>query len=342
MAGGSDRLEVEVALIGDPDNVTAGVLDERFFNVPYAERRQVGFEVQPEDSLARVLGRAAALMAITPGGEVQSNRVAFYKPDDEQGFAARKMPRLLMNELILVDQDGRAMFGVVEHRAVRMIDLMRAADAGTLDGDPLRPYLILDFGWGDAPPADWTTVYEALKVAWEVVKAVGIVGGAVTTVVAAKREVAKRIERATNALAKHPEWMQKGYRPDQFARLVAARDWTADQLAPLLGCSEDEAEAILWATGFAVNPEDGRWEDMADEAAQMLGNIITAVTWASHGGPNSETRFRAWLLRYLETGEPPPFASLQPSVDDYDDFVYRLSPGERLDRFLARFSRGPS
>jgi hypothetical protein len=55
------------------------------------------------------------------------------------------------------------------------------------------------------------------------------------------------------------------------------------------------------ATGFALTPEGGRWEDAGDEAAQMLGNIITAVTWASHVGPNWETRFRAWLVRYLET-----------------------------------------
>jgi hypothetical protein len=120
---------------------------------------------------------------------------------------------------------------------------------------------------------------------------------------------------------------------------VATGDWTADQLAPLLGCTEDEAEAVLWATGFALTPEGGRWEDAGDEAAQMLGNIITAVTWASHVGPNWETRFRAWLVRYLETGEPPPFESLQPSFDDEEDFTYRPTVGERLDALIGRLTR---
>jgi len=194
-------------------------------------------------------------------------------------------------------------------------------------------------GLGRRPPADWATVYEAYKVAWEVVKAVGAVGGAVGTVVGAKRNLAERLGRANKAFAHHPEWMQKGHRPDQFARLVATGDWTADQLAPLLGCTEDEAEVVPCATGFALTPEGGRWEDAGDEAAQMLGNIITAVTWASHVGPNWETRFRAWLVRYLETGEPPPFESLQPSFDDEEDFTYRPTVGERLDALIGRLTR---
>jgi hypothetical protein len=342
-----ERLTVEVALIGNPDEPMApDVLDNRFFDMPYADRRKVRWEVAPDESLAAVLERAAELMGLVPasfmsrGFDARSNRVAFYKPEDEAGFAPRGVPRLVANELVLVDQDGRAIFGVYEHRAVRMIDLVRAAEAGTLDGDPLRPYLIIDFGWGDPPPADWATVYEALKVAWEVVKAVGAVGGAVATVAGAKRILAERLGQANKELGNHPEWMQKGYRPDQFARLLVTRDRTADQVAPLLGCTEDEAEAVLWAMGFALNPENGRWEVMADEAAEMLANLTTAVTWASREGRGWETRFRGWLMRYLETGQPPPFESLRPSFEDDDeDFTYRPSVGERLDSFLARFRR---
>jgi hypothetical protein len=107
-----------------------------------------------------------------------------------------------------------------------------------------------------------------------------------------------------------------------------------------LGCKEDEAEAVLWAMGFAVNPENGRWEDMADEAAEMLANIIMAVTWASREGRGWETRFRGWLMRYLETGQSPPFEHLRPSFEDDDpDVSYRPTLGERLVTFLARFRR---
>jgi hypothetical protein len=339
-------LQVQVALIGDPDKpITAGVLDEAFYEMPYRMRRKVGFDVDPEETLAAVLGHAADLMGLRPpdwmGGRFQANgtRVAFYKPEDEEGFAQRKYPRVILGELVLVDQDGRAIFGVHDHRTVSFRDLLLAAEAGTLDGDPLRPYLNLDLGWGDAPPVDWATVYEGLQVAWEVLKAVGVVGGAVTSVVAAKRWLAERLDRAQQTLAAHPEWMHKGYRPDQFARLVATRDWTADQLAPLLGCTEDEAEAILWALGFALEPDTGRWEEKADEAAEMFANIVRAVGWASHGGPGWEPRFRGWLMRYLETGQAPAFESMrQPSEDD-EDWHYKPTPGERLDGFLARWRR---
>jgi hypothetical protein len=251
-------LEVQVALIGDPDQpITAEVLDDRFYDMPYAERRKVQLAVEPDETLAAVLERAADMMGVRPGGwigykfDARGVRVAFYKPEDEGGFAPRSVARVIMSELILVDQDGRAIFGVSDHRTVRFADLLRAAEAGTLEGDPLRPYLIIDLGWGDVPPVDWATVWEGLKVAWEVLQAVGVVGGALTTVVGSKRWLAERINRANEALESHPEWMQKRYRPDQFKSLVVAGDLTADQLAPLLGCTPDEAEAMLLATGFA-------------------------------------------------------------------------------------------
>jgi hypothetical protein len=135
--------------------------------------------------------------------------------------------------------------------------------------------------------------------------------------------------------------VQKGYRPDQFARLLVTRDWTANELAPLLGCTEEQAEAVLWAMGFAVNPENGRWEEMADEAGEILANIITAVEWASREEARGwETRFRGWLMRYLDSGECPPFESLGPTLqDDELDFTERPTVGERVDAFLARFRR---
>ena len=321
-----------------------GVLDSSYFEMPYAQRRKVRLEVEPDESLAAVLERAAELLGLRPDPEMEggfdprSNRIAFYKPEDEDGFAPRWVPRVVAHELVLVDRDGRAIFGVYDHRAVRFSDLVRASEAGTLDGDPLRPYLMLDFGWGDVPPVDWTTVQQALKVVWEVLQAVGVVGGVVTTVVGAKRWLAERVGRADQALAAHPEWMQKGYRPDQFRRLLVSPDMTTDQLAQLLGCTEEEAEAVFWAMGFALDPETAQWSDMGDEAAEMLANIITAVGWASHEGPGWETRFRAWVMRYLEAGEPPPFETLRAPVDELDEgFEYRPSVGERLDALLDRF-----
>jgi hypothetical protein len=338
-------IEVEVALIGDPDRpLEAGVLDQSYFDMPYSQRRRVRLEVSEDESLSAVMEQAARMMGLVPpnwmGGTFygRGGRIAFYKPEDENGFAPRAAPRLLAGELILIDQDGRAIFGVWDHRAVRFIDLIRASEAGVLEGDPLRPYLMLDFGWGDAPPPDWATIQQGLEVVWQVLQAIGVVGGAVAALNKAHQWLAERVGRTREALSAHPEWMQRGYRPDQFRVLVASREWTAAELAPLLGCSEEEAEAVLWALGYSYNDESQRWEGAGDEAAQMIADIVTAIGWAEKEG-NWEANFRNWLLRYLETGERPPFERLQPSFEDEDYAAYKPSVGERLDDFLARVRR---
>jgi hypothetical protein len=339
-------LEVEVALIGNPDEpIQQGVLDQAFFDLPYNERRRVRLEVDESETLAAVMERAAEAMGLRTGPGVRtfdarSNRIAFYKAEDDERFAPRGMARVFGNELILVDRDGRAIFGVYNHRAVRFTDLIRASEAGTLEGDPLRPYLMLDLGWGDAPPPDWAALQQGLEVVWQALQALGVIGGAAAAASKTREWLVDRVGRARGALAAHPEWMQKGYRPDQFEALIATRDWTPAELAPLLGCSSDEAEAVLWAMGFVFDPEAKRWAKDGDDAATMLSDIRTAVASAEKEGKGWEGTFRGWLLRYLETGEQPPFESLQRSFDDDDPpFRYRPSVGERVDAVLARFRR---
>jgi hypothetical protein len=334
-------LKVEVALVGDPDSHGPGGLDDAHFALPYAQRTRVQLEVDENDSLASVMERAGEMMGVRgpewSGGrlDLRSNRIAFYKPEDDEGITPRAMPRLLSNELILVDERGQAMFGVHDHRAVRLADLIRANKAGTLEGDPLRPYLYLDYGWGDAPPPDWATVLEGLKVAREVLEAIGLA----QTAVWAGKWLKERLGRATEALDAHPEWRQRGYRPYQFQALVSMREWSTEDVASLLGCTEGQAEGVLWALGFSYNEETERWEQGGDEAGQMLADIQTAIAWLKEY-PGWEARFRRWLLRYVETGHCPPFESLRESADvDDSAFEFKSTPGERLDAFLDRFRR---
>ena len=93
-------VEVEVALIGDPERpMEAGVLDQPYFDMPYSQRRRVRFEANEDESLASVMERAAQMMGLVPpdwmGGQFygRGNRIAFYKPEDEDGFAPRAAPR---------------------------------------------------------------------------------------------------------------------------------------------------------------------------------------------------------------------------------------------------------
>jgi hypothetical protein len=332
-------LEVEVALVGNPaDPQRAGVLDQSWFDMPYSQRLRVRLKVEPHESLASVMERAAGTMGLRLNA--RSNRIAFYKPEDADGFVERGMKRVFANELILVDQNGHAIFGVYDHRAVRISDLIRASEAGTVEGDPLRPYLMLDFGWGDAPPPDWTTVQQGLEVVWQALQALGVIGGSAAAATKAKQWLAERVGRAKDALSSHPEWAQKGYRPYQFEALIASREWTAGDLSRLLDCSDEEAQGILWALGYGFNPDENQWERGGDEVAEMLVNIQRAIAWADKQ-LDWEPRFRRWLMRYLDTGECPPFDSLHGPIEEDEDLVYRFrpTPGERLDAFLARFRR---
>jgi hypothetical protein len=335
-------LTVEVALVGDPESHRAGVLADEYFATPYQQRIRIRIDVDESDSLASVMERAAELIGIQgpkwSGGrlDLRNSRIAFYKPEDDQGMAERAMPRLHSSELILVDDRGRAMFGVSDHRAVRIADLTRASEAGTLEGDPLRPYLILDYGWGDVPPPDWATVLDGLKIAREVLEVVGLA----QTVSWVGKWLKRRIGRATEALDANPEWRQRGYRPYQFQALIETREWSLEELARLLGCSQEQAEGVLWALGYKYNDESERWERGGDEAAQMLADIQTAIAWAEKELPGWEGRFRRWLHRYVETGECPPFETLRRSFDDDDELLqWKPTPGERLDAFLGRFRR---
>lgn len=343
-------LDVHVALIANAGQpFEPGPIDDSFYAQPYAERRKVTISVQEQESLASVLERAAALMGLQPpadswtGGRFDAShrKIAFYKPEDDEGPVERPQGRLMLGELVLVDRDGRAIFGVHDLRTVGYDDLLGAAEAGAIDGDPLKPYLILDEGWGDVPPVDWATVQEGFDVAWEVIKALAVVTGATTGGVKAKQWLTERLARGRDALAANPEWSQRGYRPDQFVTLLSTRDWNTADLARLLGCSEQEAEAVLWALGYVFSEGKSRWQYRADNAGTMLSTIIQAIGYAAHQGGPWQSRFRAWLVRYLEEGEPSLLETLDlESTGDASVPPYNPTVGERIDDLLARLRAG--
>lgn len=338
-------LDVEVALIADPTApFEPGPIDDSFYAQPYGERRKVSLQVEQEDSLASALERAAALMELSPpddhwmggGFDATHRKVLFHKPEDDHGPIRRFRGRLLFGELTLVDGAGRAVFGVHDLTTVRFSDLLRAADAGTIEGDPLRPYLILDDGWGDAPPVDWAAMQVGLEVAWEVAKALAVVTGAATGVVKARKWLIERLDRGRVALGANPDWAQRGYRPDQFESLLASPEWDADDAAHLLGCTAEQAEGTLSVLGYVFDETEGKWRFEGDDAGVMLSNIIRAISYAAHRGGDWQDRFRRWIERYLEDGEPPSMETLDVESDAAPMPEYVPTVGERIDEWLAR------
>jgi hypothetical protein len=221
-------------------------------------------------------------------------------------------------------------------RTVRFDDLLRGAEAGTIEGDPLRPYLVLDEGWGDAPPVDWATVQTGLEIAWEVAKAVAVATGATTGVVKARKWLLERLGRGRESLRANPEWAQRGYRPDQFESLLANREWKTEDLARLLGCTDDQAEGALWILGYVFDQSEGKWKFAGDEADISLSVMVDAIGYASHQGGAWQSRFRDWMERYLKDDVAPPLEALDLQPSDVPEHEWKPTIGERIDGWLER------
>lgn len=347
-------LNVEVALVANPAApFEPGPIDGSFYAQRYDQRTKVSFQVEEEDSLASALERAATLMNLRPPDDswmtgrfdATHRLVLFHKPEDEHGPILRSRARVLFGELTLVDKHGRAIFGVNDLTTVRFLDLLRSAEAGTIEGDPVRPYLILDDGWGDAPPVDWAAMQLGLEIAWEVAKVLAVATGAVTGLVQARKWLVQRLDRGRAALRANPEWAQRGYRPDQFESLLASREWDPGDAARLLGCTAEQAEGTLFVLGYVLDETSQRWRFKSDDAGLMLSNITTAIGVASHRGDDWRLRFRRWMERYLEDGELPAMETLDLEPGAPSESGYVPTIGERVDEWLGRIrgwrSRGP-
>lgn len=293
---------------------------------PWIQRRTTQVTADTSDTLAVVLERAAEQLDVQPPADHhtkrysgRSARIAFWRPEhDERGITA---DRSAMHELNVIDHEGRLRFGVYDLRTITVEQVLRSAQAGVIDGDPLRPYLVVEVGYGDAPPIDWPTFKAALDVAYDVVQVVASVGGAAAVLKLSLDSLKRRIKRGQESLDLNwTEWSQRSQRPDQFASLLRLRPWTREQLAALLGCREQDADGILWAFGFEAD-EDGRWRPSPDPAAVATGVIYTQANYAAHRHYDEwETTFRARLTEYFTSGEDPGYHN--DDFDDEDDVVY--------------------
>lgn len=114
------------------------------------------------------------------------------------------------------------------------------------------------------------------------------------------------------------------------------REWDAHEAAALLGCTPEQAEGTLAVLGYVL--DEGRWKFEGDDAAVILSNVISAIAYAAHRGGDWQLRFRAWMERYLEGGEPPPLETLDLESQSASPTVPTYSPsaGERIDDWIAR------
>lgn len=201
---------------------------------------------------------------------------AFVLPGDEDAEpAVTTDKRLHLTRIATVETNGLARWDVDPLEAM-IGDLVRAGDAGLIDGDPRRPYLIVQVPAGDlgAIGSSWSALEETFKIVWQAATALGVAYSATQAVGALLR----RLGKARGVISSYESsWSARGGRPSDLSDVLGARPRSASEVAALLGCRHSDAEALLWGLGF--RERDGLWgpsNDPDDEALATLRRLIAA------------------------------------------------------------------
>lgn len=290
-----------MALIGDPKNMRSDILPREELMRPYAERAFVTLEAEEDESVHQIVVRAAEELGLD-GWAADPRWLGFYRPEDKVA-----VPPEFALQIPIVDDAANARWVPPPHK-VPYRHLVRAANEGFLYGDPARLHIALVPPVGDGVLPDWPTIVHALEVLKTVGEILVIPGGVVGTWQAFKGRLTGKSGNAAEAIAAHsPRWSEMGADPYAFEEWLSGGAWEPKQISTHLACSDGEAEAILWAFGFAVG-EDGKWRRGASEEAQLLADnmrmmIRMSISRADDDQLAEELRDRANEL--ITTGKAP-------------------------------------
>jgi hypothetical protein len=309
-----------VAVLGDPEhafeNYNSAMPEENLAR-PYDERLKLAIEAEDHETLSAVLGRTSRQLGVTemPWGDPVEKGIAFcgfYKDEDRDGW-----DRKLETELTLVDAQGHAQWGVqFKSDQVTIEQLVRAGEHGALNGDPLRPYLILSPSVGNGFFLPWVVLGGGLKLLWDFMQTISTIEDTVSftdRVIEAARD---RLGRGHEVVEEHfTDWSERGGTPVEFMRFLGQRPWATPDLAHLLGCTEQEAEAVLWAFGY-TKAESGLWRSGGDAEAELLKTAVGDLPYSfSTDMPGFERTVRERIGELLRTGDLPP----EPTYDESEE-----------------------
>lgn len=302
--------EVTVALLGDPTigpapegEPVSDQLPQEEWNRPWDERPKVLLSVGEEEAFGPILARATqAFRGAFPEGNFEYAGVFYclFKPGDEFGATGP-----MGKQVTLVDEAGVASWGH-PFENVAFGDLLRAAEAGALPGDPLRPYLVLNPPMGNGVSALWPIVLEAWRTVLPVLERIDIVGGGFVVPAAwLLNRLRNRLRRTPAVLERrHEEWAARGALPLEFLQFLDQRPWPQERLARLLGCTTEEAGALLAGRGFTYDPEDRRWHLLSNADARLLEQLWQAAVHLD--AVDAESAREEMHLRVQEILNTPP------------------------------------
>lgn len=232
--------------------------------------------------------------------EDQLRFAAFVLPGDEEaGPAVLRNKSLHLRRAATVDVIGLARWDVHPLDA-RIDDLVRAGDAGLLDGDPRRPYLIVAVPAGD--PGVFSATWGALEEAFEIIWAAVSVTGTGYSAIKGFQAVRERFGKAKTVVElRRGDWENRGARPSDLSVVLASRPRTSAEVAALLGCSGVEAEALMWGLGFE-QADDRRWRSESDPQEE-LAVLLVAREILQRQTPTTAEELRAEVEAALRNRE---------------------------------------
>lgn len=292
-------LEVLVAATEDPLRIFEIPAGGPPANAAWSELPKTRLLVTPTETLREVLTRAATDLGISVGAQAARiinkqreeqgkpptavevvDRLAFAEfrrlDDDEhdEHGRPRRIVRLKSTGVAVVrDPQGHAIWKRPPFEAT-MAELVDAAETGLLDGDPLQPYLVLLIPQGElGGPLAWHQLAQQLKLLWDISGYLAQAGGAWAFIELVRQVARRRSKETVSAIESNATtWTDRGARPGDLLDLVQRAPRTAQDIAALLGCSEQEAEAILW--GIGCTHIDGIWIYRGDAAASFIADDL--------------------------------------------------------------------
>lgn len=312
-------IDVTIALVGDPTG-DWGAIDEDEWNRGWDKRAKVTVRVEDRESLASIVDRAAQALSLPTAPHSLE-----YWSSVDLTTELRQWRKLV--PLTVVDDDGRALWSAWDYRLIPYAQLVRTVEAGAMPGDARKLYLALRYPGGDGVALSWPDLIESVKAAWEVGRIVAEAGGIYAAYKIVHDVVQARLRRGENVVEEHAHrWDQRDAWPESFRSFLGERAWDSGTLAGLLGCSDDDASAVLELFGYARSNTDGLWYPAHDEAARMMKVIIDEASAYAHedSGTEGKREYRRRIEHFLRTGEVQPHAWEEHDVmDDFDDFARR-------------------
>lgn len=246
-----------------------------------------------DTTLGAVIDEAAACFGVFSQNQYtvgeQVNCVAFFRNEDATGMEGDYSRWSYV--IRTVATDGRLSWPV-RWSQIGLTELVASAEAGHIDGDPLRPYF-----WPVIPQGDLVDIVSALWTFWMLWE--HALSGRETIGLA--RTLLRRVRRAKAAAEQDSSsWERALARPQDYFAYLDESPRTTTEASRKLGLSPERTEGALWGMGYALGA-DGKWRPAADPASAALHDGLHKIERA--GRAPTITELAEQLRAVMEAGE---------------------------------------